>query len=341
MKILLAQKAFSCFDVYPLVAKYLDGTTASGLFEARLAHEEMPERENHVFNPAFTEEEMAELVRWCDHIVFNSVAQWKRFRDFPGLPSAALRVNHGYSEIEHDIYNPCVAGSRLGVPRAYVRPKDIEGLDGLHFHTMCEQGADVLGVGEMGIGNTTTSAAVLSVLTGTPVSGVTGRGGGITDAAYQKKLTVIEEAIERNRPDPSDPVDVLAKVGGFDLAAMTGAFLGAAKARVPAVTDGFISVVAALCAVRLCPETAAFLIPSHASTEIGYSVAMRALGQKPLFELGMRLGEGSGCPIAMTILDAACAAMNDMATFSEAQIDDGYLDPIHAGDSFTVKGGNP
>ena len=204
-----------------------------------------------------------------------------------------------------------------------------------------KQGADVLGVGEMGIGNTTTSAAVLSVLTGTPVSGVTGRGGGITDAAYQKKLTVIEEAIERNRPDPSDPVDVLAKVGGFDLAAMTGAFLGAAKARVPAVTDGFISVVAALCAVRLCPETAAFLIPSHASTEIGYSVAMRALGQKPLFELGMRLGEGSGCPIAMTILDAACAAMNDMATFSEAQIDDGYLDPIRAGDSFTVKGGNP
>ena len=144
VKILLAQKAFSCFDVYQLVAKYLDGTTASGLFEARLAHEEMPERENHVFNPAFNEEEMAELVKWCDHIVFNSVAQWKRFRNFPGLPSAALRVNHGYSEIEHDIYNPCVAGSRLGVPRAYIKPKDIEGLDGLHFHTMCEQGADVL-----------------------------------------------------------------------------------------------------------------------------------------------------------------------------------------------------
>lgn len=144
VKILLAQKAFSCFDVYPLVAKYLDGTTASGLFEARLAHEKMPERENHVFNPAFTEDEMAELVKWCDHIVFNSVAQWRRFRNFPGLPSAALRVNHGYSEIEHDIYNPCVAGSRLGVPRAYISPNDIEGLDGLHFHTMCEQGADVL-----------------------------------------------------------------------------------------------------------------------------------------------------------------------------------------------------
>ena len=144
VKILLAQKAFSCFDVYPLVARHLDGTTASGLYEARLAHEEMPGRENHVFNPAFTESDMSELVKWCDHVVFNSVAQWRRFRGFTGMPSAGLRVNHGYSEIEHDIYNPCVSGSRLGVPRAYISEEDLEGLDGLHFHTMCEQGADVL-----------------------------------------------------------------------------------------------------------------------------------------------------------------------------------------------------
>ncbi len=144
VKILLAQKAFSCFALYPLVAKYLDGTTASGLFEARLAHEEMPGRENHVFNPAFTEQELAEIVKWCDHIVFNSVAQWKRFRAFPGLPSAGLRVNPLYSEVEHEIYNPCAAGSRLGVPRSHIAPEELEGLEGLHFHTMCEQGADVL-----------------------------------------------------------------------------------------------------------------------------------------------------------------------------------------------------
>ena len=144
VKILLAQKAFSAFDTYPLIAKYLDGTTASGLYEARLAHEEMPTRENHVFNPAFTEDEMRQIVKWCDHIVFNSVAQWKRFRNFKGLPSAGLRVNPGYSEIEHDIYNPCVKGSRLGVPRKFVKAEDLEGLEGLHFHTMCEQGADVL-----------------------------------------------------------------------------------------------------------------------------------------------------------------------------------------------------
>ena len=150
VKILLAQKAFSAFDTYPLIAKYLDGTTASGLYEARLAHEEMPTRENHVFNPAFTDEEFAEVAKWCDHIVLNSVSQIKRFassirlRPSPRSPSLGLRVNPGYSEIEHDIYNPCVKGSRLGVPRKFVKPEDLEGLEGLHFHSMCEQGADVL-----------------------------------------------------------------------------------------------------------------------------------------------------------------------------------------------------
>lgn len=144
VKILLAQKAFSTFPVYPLVAKYLDGTTASGLYEARLAHEEMPNRENHVFNPAFTESDMRSLVKWCDHVVFNSVAQWKRFRGFKGLKSAGLRVNPGYSEIKHAIYNPCAKGSRLGVPREFLKAEDLEGLEGLHFHSMCEQGADVL-----------------------------------------------------------------------------------------------------------------------------------------------------------------------------------------------------
>ncbi|MBQ4354406.1 MAG: nicotinate-nucleotide--dimethylbenzimidazole phosphoribosyltransferase [Clostridia bacterium] len=199
-------------------------------------------------------------------------------------------------------------------------------------------GADVIGIGEMGIGNTTTSSAVLAVLTGAAITDVTGRGGGITDDSYRKKISVIETSIRINRPDPADVVDVLAKIGGFDLAAMCGAFLGAAKMRVPAVIDGFISVTAALCAVRLCPAVRDYLIPSHASYEIGYRIAMDALGLKPLFDLGMRLGEGSGCPIAMMMLDAACAVMNDMATFDEASINDDYLDPIRAEDSFTVKG---
>lgn len=198
--------------------------------------------------------------------------------------------------------------------------------------------ADVFGIGEMGIGNTTTSSAVLAVLLGVDVETVTGRGGGITDAAFQKKKDVIRQAIQVNQPDPADAVDVLSKVGGFDLAAMCGGFIGAALSHRPVVIDGFISVVAALCAVRLCPQVRDYLVPSHASYEIGYKLAMDAMGLQPLFLLGMRLGEGSGCPLAFEVLSAACAVINDMATFDQAGIDDGYLEEIRQGDKFTVEG---
>ena len=195
--------------------------------------------------------------------------------------------------------------------------------------------ADVIGVGEMGIGNTTTSSAVLAVLLGADVEAVTGRGGGITEETFRKKKAVIRTAIEVNRPDRDDVVGVLSKVGGFDLAAMCGAFLGAAAARRPAVIDGLISAAAALCAVRLCPNVHGYLVPSHASFEIGYRLAMEAMDLRPLFDLGMRLGEGSGCPLAFQVLDAACAVINDMATFDEAGINDDYLDEIRRGDQFT------
>lgn len=195
--------------------------------------------------------------------------------------------------------------------------------------------ADVIGVGEMGIGNTTTSSAVLAVLLGADVEAVTGRGGGITEESFRKKKAVIRTAIEVNRPDRDNVVGVLSKVGGFDLAAMCGAFLGAAAARRPAVIDGLISAAAALCAVRLCPNVHGYLVPSHASFEIGYRLAMEAMDLRPLFDLGMRLGEGSGCPLAFQVLDAACAVINDMATFDEAGINDDYLDEIRRGDQFT------
>ena len=195
--------------------------------------------------------------------------------------------------------------------------------------------ADAVGIGEMGIGNTTTSSAVLAVLLGADVDKVTGRGGGITEESFRKKKAVIRTAIAVNRPNRDDVIDVLAKVGGFDLAAMCGAFLGAAASRRAAVIDGFISAVAALCAVRLCPLVRGYLIPSHASFEIGYRLAMEELALRPLFDLGMRLGEGSGCPLAFQVLDAACAVMNNMASFDEAGINDGYLDEIRQGDQFT------
>ena len=197
--------------------------------------------------------------------------------------------------------------------------------------------ADALGIGEMGIGNTTTSSAILAVLLDADVEAVTGRGGGITDEAFQAKKDVIRRAIARNQPDRNDVVDVLSKVGGFDIAAMCGGFLGAAASHRPVVIDGFISVVAALCAVRLCPNVRHYLVPSHASFEIGYRLAMEALELQPIFLLGMRLGEGSGCPLAFQVLSAACAIINDMATFEQAGIDDGYLDEIREGDKFSVE----
>ena len=197
--------------------------------------------------------------------------------------------------------------------------------------------ADVLGIGEMGIGNTTTSAAVLAVLLDAEVEAVTGRGGGITDESFLRKKEVIRQAIALNEPDAADVIDVVSKVGGFDIAAMCGAFLGAAASGKPVVIDGFISAVAALCTFRLCPQAVEYMIPSHASYELGYKLAMEELGLEPVLMLGMRLGEGSGCPFAFEILSAACAVLNDMATFDEAGINDDYLDEIRVGDKFTVE----
>ena len=198
--------------------------------------------------------------------------------------------------------------------------------------------ADVIGIGEMGIGNTTTAAAVLAVLLDLEAEAVTGRGGGITDESFLKKKEIIRQAIAVNHPDREDVIDVLSKVGGFDMAAMCGAFLGCAAKRCPVVIDGLISAVAALCAARLCPEAVAYFIPSHASFERGYRLAMDAMDLEPIFFLGMRLGEGSGCPLAFEVLSAACAVINDMATFDEAGINDDYLDDIRKGDKFTVGG---
>ena len=196
------------------------------------------------------------------------------------------------------------------------------------------QGVAVVGVGEMGIGNTTTSAAVLAALTNRTAEQVTGRGGGMTDEGFALKKQVISAALALHRPNGDDVLDVLSKVGGLDIAAMCGVFLGCAACRLPAVTDGFISVVAALCAVGLCPAAGDYLFASHLSREVGYEVAVGALGLAPWLHLGMRLGEGSGCPIAFRVMEAACAAAQGMATFQKAAIDDSYLDTIRGKDCF-------
>lgn len=198
------------------------------------------------------------------------------------------------------------------------------------------EGIDAVGVGEMGIGNTTTSAAVLAALTGASVEEVTGRGGGLTDRGFATKKHVLRQALALHRPDAGDPIGVLAAVGGLDIAAMTGLFLGCAHEGLAAAVDGYISIVAALCAVRLCPRVRDVLFLSHASYEIGYRLAARELRLEPCLLLGMRLGEGSGCPLLFRVMQGACAVLNHMATFPEAAIEDGYLAPIREGDAFTV-----
>ena len=191
-----------------------------------------------------------------------------------------------------------------------------------------DEGYEILGVGEMGVGNTTTSSAVLSSLTGAKVEDVVGRGAGLTDEGLEKKVRVVKKAIEMNNPKKEDPIDVLSKLGGFDIAAMAGVFLGAAKYKIPVVIDGFISVVAALIAYRLNNKCRDYMFTSHCSKEIGFVLGMKELNLSPILDLNMGLGEGSGCPIAFSVIDTACAVMNNMATFAEAEIDDSYLDKL-------------
>ena len=199
-----------------------------------------------------------------------------------------------------------------------------------------EKEYNIIGVGEMGIGNTTTSSAVLVALTNCNVEDVVGKGAGVTLEAFEKKKHVVKTAVEKHNINRDDVVDILAKVGGFDIAAMVGAFIGAAYYKVPVVIDGFISAVAALAAYRLNPLVRDYCFTSHKSEEIGYNLAIDELGLKPILDLGMRLGEGSGCPIAFSVMDFANSMMKNMATFEEGNIDDSYLDEVREEENYIV-----
>jgi nicotinate-nucleotide--dimethylbenzimidazole phosphoribosyltransferase len=190
---------------------------------------------------------------------------------------------------------------------------------------LVEEGYNLFGTGEMGIGNTSTSSAVLMGLTGISSHESVGKGAGMTEEGFQLKKKVIEKAIELNRPDKNNPLDVLAKVGGFDIGGMAGCFLGAAYNGVPIVIDGFISAVAALIAYRLNPYVKDYMIPSHISAEPGYKYAINEIGLNPIFDLKMRLGEGTGCPLAFNVIEASLEIINKMATFEESAMDTQYL----------------
>jgi nicotinate-nucleotide--dimethylbenzimidazole phosphoribosyltransferase len=188
------------------------------------------------------------------------------------------------------------------------------------FDEQLGQGVDLIATGDMGIGNTTASSAITAVLLQTPAALVTGRGTGINDEQLGHKVRVIEKAIERNAPNPNDPLDVLMKVGGLEIAGLVGVIIAAASYRVPVVIDGFISGAAALVAVELNPMVSNYLFAGHVSVERGHRLILEKIGISPLLDLQLRLGEGTGAVLAMSIIESALSAHREMATFAEASV---------------------
>ncbi len=182
---------------------------------------------------------------------------------------------------------------------------------------------DVFGTGDMGIANTTPSTAVVAALTGVAVADLTGRGTGIDDGQLARKIAVVERALAVNRPDPQDGLDVLAKVGGFEIGGIAGVVLGAAARRKPVVVDGFISTAGALVAHALCPTVSQYIIAAHRSAEPGHRAMHAWLGREPLLDLNLRLGEGTGAALAMNLVDAAQRILTQVATFAEAHVSAG------------------
>lgn len=185
-----------------------------------------------------------------------------------------------------------------------------------------EKGYDIVATGEMGIGNTTTSSAVASVLLKKPAEEVTGRGAGLTSAGLQKKIQVIRDAVAKHKPKPEDPVDVLSKVGGLDLAGLTGVYLGGAAMGIPVIVDGFISAVAALAAMRICPQVGDYILASHVSKEPAGAMVLEAIGKSPSLMCDMCLGEGTGAVALFPLLDMGLHIYEKMSTFSQIEIED-------------------
>jgi len=193
-------------------------------------------------------------------------------------------------------------------------------LAGIELVEKYRDGLDLLGTGDMGIGNTTPSSAIVSVITGTDPEKVTGRGTGIDDEALRNKVSIIKRAIAANKPDRSDALDVLAKVGGYEIAGIAGLMLGAALYKIPVVVDGFISTAGALIAAELNPLVKGYIIAAHQSVEIGHRKMLEHLEQVPLLDLNLRLGEGTGAALGMSLVEAGVRILTEMATFADAGV---------------------
>jgi len=188
------------------------------------------------------------------------------------------------------------------------------------FEAEFKKGIDIVCTGDMGIGNTTPSSAITAVFTGRPAEEITGKGTGIDEKALSHKIEVIKKALEINRPDPDDAIDTLSKVGGFEIAGLTGIILAAASKRVPVVIDGFISGAAALIAYKIEPRVKDYIIASHCSVEKGHKIILEEIGLRPILDLGLRLGEGTGAALALCIIEAATKILAEMATFKSAKV---------------------
>ena len=247
------------------------------------------------------------LCRHCgiDILVVDIGVDWK-FDELDGL--VRMKVAHGTRNMargpamrEDEMY--LAVGAGIGLASA-----------------AAAQGRTLIGTGEMGIGNTTAASAITALLTGRPVAEVTGRGAGVDDAGLERKARVVEKALALNRPDPSQPLDVLRKVGGLEIAGLAGLILGASARRIPIAVDGFISTSAAAIACAIQPRVRDFLFAAHRSSEPGHDSLLEFIGHKPILDLEMRLGEGTGAALAMTLIEAAAKVLNDMATFSSAGV---------------------
>jgi nicotinate-nucleotide--dimethylbenzimidazole phosphoribosyltransferase len=182
------------------------------------------------------------------------------------------------------------------------------------------KGIDILGTGDMGIGNTTSSSAITAAITGADVTTVTGRGTGLDDEGWERKVKVIQRSLEINHPEPKDAIDVLSKVGGFEIGGIAGVILAGAKYRIPIVIDGFISGAAALIATSLSPQVKPYLIASHQSAEKGHQIILNYLNLKPLLNLDLRLGEGTGAALGIFLVEASLKILDEMTTFAEAGV---------------------
>jgi len=240
-----------------------------------------------------------------------------------GVVVVDVGVNHDFGDLEGLVNRKVVSGTRNirkgpAMSREEAERCLLVGIELARDHAAA--GTGVFGTGDMGIGNTTPSAAVAAVLTGRPVSEVTGRGTGIGDEALRNKVRVIEDAIRVNRPDPADPVGVLAAVGGAEIGAIAGLCLGAAAERRAVVVDGFISTAGALIAWSLQPKIGDYLFAAHRSVEAGHQAMLDHMGLEPVLDLGLRLGEGTGAALAMTLIDAGLKIYREMATFEDAGV---------------------